>query len=211
VDDLRDEAEFLGRKVRELERLERYPRTYMPDERNPLHAAIAARILRAEDEIMALPPKEQLHEGRKFIPQSEYGRLRHQIIADKKMKDPEKRQALRELADRHWMLTNDIVKTLVIDQHIVRAKKIIARANKIEERLKKRSGVAAGNPTPSTPPPAPAEEPAAPAKQATPAPAKRTVQHDRGPSATGGDIMPTADHGVGGGESALDVLEKLGM
>lgn len=203
---LRKEGDYLGRKLKELKRLDRYPNTYLPDEKNQLHVALAQLALEKEDKILALPPEQQLHEGRRFLTMAELGQKQHDIHVSKKPR-AEKQAALDKLKQDYWVLNSDLMETLVIAQHRKRAGEKLADARDLEEKIKNRAARTAGN----APPKPAAEATPALAAPAVPAPAKVPARADSIPTSPGGDLMPTGVHGGGEPGGALEALTKIGI
>ncbi len=207
ADDLRDEAEFLGRKMKELERLNRYQKTYPPDQANALHRAIGQLLIASEDKILELPPAKQVHNRRTFITQAQYGEKYNAIVSNKKATPDQKRESLRQLAGSTWMLSQADMRQLLIDQHVKRSQKIVGKAQKIDERYKKRSTTQPSPATDGKTETAPASTPTPPA----PAPVKRVVTVTKAPTSPGADIMPSGNEGGSGSGSALETLRAIGI
>jgi hypothetical protein len=170
---LKEEGDYLGRVVTELERLNRYQDTYHPSTENPLHV---------------------------HITQEDLQRKHEEILANQKLQDTEKRKALKALDGKYWTLQPEHVKALLIGKHQKRAQQKLSKMRKIEERYKKKySSSATATPPRQEPAPAPAPTPTPAPATPTPAPRHKppttATSADRLPTATkgGGDGVDTVE------------------
>lgn len=192
---LKREGGYLERKLIELERLNKFQRTYRPDPSNRLHHDIANAILSAEDKISAKPAAEQLFKGKQFISQSDFRRKQMEVFA--KFKGKARDAEMQKVEDAHWMLTPAMIKKVLVAEHRARAEKKLGVFRKVEERLKKKIGGSSPN-----------SQPKADQRQPEP-PAPARSKHDFGPSTPGADTMPSRIKGGGGPTSTAEHLEML--
>lgn len=212
---LRREADFLGRKILELERLDRYPGVYHPNEKNPLHVAIIQLALRKEDEILKLPPEKQKFNGRDFIDQARFDQKINKIREDRTLSVKEKQQKMQAVGARYWTLSSAHVKQFLIGEARARATKKIAEFREvIAEEEKVRSRKAGNSPQPGqgqSPGAGSQQQPAQP-PAAQPQPAAQQQRRAAPSTVTSADRMPGAGGANGSGKiSTEDHLRTAGI
>jgi hypothetical protein len=141
-------GEELEPMILELGKTVNIPGYKLTPGRNPVHAQISNFVAEKEAQLRKAPQHEQVLDGKRWVSLDEYARLFKGIQNGRGNAD-EKAQAVADLDRSVWCLDDQMIKELMVDYCIIKAKGLIAKE---DARAQKKYGTTrkAGGTAPAT-------------------------------------------------------------
>jgi hypothetical protein len=197
------EANDLRVRIEEAEKLSKLGKYYPSDpdlevlgENGAIrpHAEIADIGRRLEAQVAALPPGEQVQDGRTFVTRAHLREAAEKIISNRNLSPEGKQKRIKDLYNKHWFVTIEDIKGAFVHESARRVAKMLKTAKKYMGA----NGKTAASPAevPSTEQPAPT-----PAKSGQPTPPN---------TASSSDKVTTPNQGGGGdSKNEYDLTGKM--